>query len=217
MAASEEITDEEIVRALESAESCFQAWSRKSPCERVAVISKAAEILRLRQGAFAASASLGTDTSLDQARREIALTADVIDYYASHSESLLQTDLTEVGSIHFGVISCYQPDSFPYFQLARMAAPNLVVGNVVVVKHVGSVAPSALAFERLWLEAGAPACIFTNLLVSTSQAVRLLDDPGLRGATSGGVDAVQRISRTTGFGSHRRPVKSALVWDGSPG
>ncbi len=195
LAAIREITDAEIERALETAESCFQVWRRKSPRERVTVISKAAEILRLKQDAFAASAVLAIGAPLDKAHREIALTADVIDYYAKHSESLPQTDPTEANSMHFGVIFGYQPESFPYFQLARMTAPNLVVGNVVVVKHAGSIPPSALAFEKLWLEAGAPAGIFTNLLISPAQAVRLLDDPRMRCAPGSGVSAVHRITR----------------------
>lgn len=217
LAAFEEITDQQIERALETAEACFQVWCRKSPRERAAVISKAAEILRLREDAFAETAMQGFGTPLDQALREVSLTADVIDYYAKNSESLAQTDPAELSPMHFGVIFGSHPDEFPYFQLARMTAPNLVVGNVVVVKHDGSIPPSALAFERLWQEAGAPAGIFTNLLVSPAQADRLLDDPRMRFASSGGADAIQRIKRTTGGESQVRPGKSAAVCDGSPG
>ncbi len=214
LAKSQEITDAAIEQALETAESCFQVWCRKSPRERVAVISKAAEILRLRQDAFAASTMLGFGLPFDQAQREVALTADVIDYYAKHSESLPQTDPIQDNSMHFGVIFGYQPDSFPYFQLARMTAPNLVVGNVVVVKHAGSIPPCAHAFEELWKEAGAPAGIFTNLLVSPSQALRLHDDPRMRSASSRGADAVHRITRKTGTESHLLPLKSAPACDG---
>jgi succinate-semialdehyde dehydrogenase/glutarate-semialdehyde dehydrogenase len=106
--------------------------------------------------------------------------------------------------MHFGVIFGDHPEAFPYFQLARMTAPNLVAGNVVVVKHDGSIPPSALAFERLWQEAGAPAGIFTNLLVSPAQANRLLGNPRMRFASSGGAEAIQRINRTTGGESQVR-------------
>ncbi len=217
LAVFEEITDQQIERALETAEACFHVWCRKSSHERVAVISKAAEILRLREGAFAETAVLGFGTPLEQALREISLTADVIDYYAKNSGNLPQTDPAELNPMHFGVIFGDHPGDFPYFQLARMTAPNLVVGNVVVVRHDGSIPPSALAFERLWQEAGAPAGIFTNLLISPAQANRLLDDPRMRFASCGAADAIHRIKLTTGGESQARTVKSAMACDGSPG
>lgn len=217
LAGFEETTDQEIEGALETAEACFQLWYRKSPRERVAVISKAAEILRLGEDAFAASAMLGVGTSPDQALREVALTADVLAYYAQNSGSLPQKDPAGLTPMHLGVIFGNQPNVFPWFQLARMTVPNFVVGNVVVVNHSGSVHPCALAFETLWQEAGAPAGMFTNVLVSPAQAKRLSDDPRLRSASSGGADAIQRIRRTTGGECQARPGKSAMVCGGSPG
>jgi succinate-semialdehyde dehydrogenase/glutarate-semialdehyde dehydrogenase len=95
----------------------------------------------------------------------------------------------------FGV----QPWNFPYYQLARFAGPNLMAGNVVMVKHAGCVPQCAIAFEKLWLEAGAPAGAYTNLLISHHQVNRVIDDPRIKGvALTGGVEAARSIAARAG-------------------
>jgi succinate-semialdehyde dehydrogenase/glutarate-semialdehyde dehydrogenase len=95
----------------------------------------------------------------------------------------------------FGV----QPWNFPYYQLARFAAPNLMAGNVAMVKHAGCVPQCAIAFEKLWLEAGAPAGAYTNLLISHDQVNRVIDDPRIKGvALTGGVEAARSIAARAG-------------------
>jgi succinate-semialdehyde dehydrogenase/glutarate-semialdehyde dehydrogenase len=95
----------------------------------------------------------------------------------------------------FGV----QPWNFPFYQLARFAAPNLMAGNVVMVKHAGCVPQCAIAFEKLWLEAGAPAGAYTNLLISHDQVNQVIDDPRIKGvALTGSVDAAKRVASRAG-------------------
>ena len=95
----------------------------------------------------------------------------------------------------FGV----QPWNFPYYQLARFAAPNLMAGNVVMVKHAGCVPQCAIAVEKLWLEAGAPAGAYTNLLISYEQVNRVSDDSGIEGvALTGSVDAGKNVAAHAG-------------------
>jgi len=74
-----------------------------------------------------------------------------------------------------------------------------MAGNVVMVKHAGCVPQCAIAFEKLWLEAGAPAGAYTNLLISYEQVNRVIDDSRIEGvALTGSVDAKEcrRASRT---------------------
>ncbi|NQX00814.1 aldehyde dehydrogenase family protein [bacterium] len=213
---SSEITDHELEVALETAETCFRSWFRKSPSERAAVIAKAAEILRARGDEFAGPATLEMGSLIDQARREVALSADVIEYYAKNAEALghSRTDPAAVESNQFGIVIGNHSGLFPYFQLARLAAPNLMAGNVVVMKYAGSVPPCALAFEKLWLEAGAPAGTYTNLLITREQAERLVADPRLRYVAKGGMDAVDCTARAEG--RHPSPAASARASAGSP-
>ncbi len=124
---------------------------------------------------------------IDQARGEVILSADIIDYYAKNAERFLApeslapaTGEAQVESAPFGVLFGVQPWNFPYYQLARFAAPNLMAGNVVLVKHAACVPQCALAFEELWREAGAPAGAYTNLFISHDQVNRVIDDPRIK-------------------------------------
>ena len=105
----------------------------------------------------------------------------------------------EVESSPFGVLFGVEPWNFPYYQLARFAAPNLMAGNVVMVKHAGCVPQCAIAFEKLWLEAGAPAGAYTNLLISYDQVNRVIDDPRIKGvALTGSVEAGKIVAGRAG-------------------
>jgi len=197
----ENASDALLETALAAADVCFKSWRKKSPSERAMVIAKAAAILRSREDEFAISVTQGLGKLIDQARREVALSADVIDYYATHAEALKSPVPLQLGhepnaddAIPFGIVFGSQPQSSPYFQLARLVAPSLMAGNVVVIHHAESIPPYALAFEKLWLEAGAPAGTYTNLLVSHEQSDRLMGDPRLHCISDSGAAAVKRIT-----------------------
>jgi len=98
-----------------------------------------------------------------------------------------------------GVIFCVEPWNFPYYQLARVAGPHLMAGNVLVVKHAGCVPQCAIAFEKLLLEAGAPVGLYTNLLISHKQANQVVDDPRVKGvALTGSIEAGRTIAARAG-------------------
>jgi succinate-semialdehyde dehydrogenase/glutarate-semialdehyde dehydrogenase len=97
------------------------------------------------------------------------------------------------------VIFCVEPWNFPYYQLARVAGPHLMAGNVLVVKHAANVPQSAIAFEKLWIEASAPVGLYTNMLISHDQADRVVDDPRIKGvALTGSAAAGRSIAARAG-------------------
>jgi succinate-semialdehyde dehydrogenase/glutarate-semialdehyde dehydrogenase len=202
----EELTDTQLETALETAASCFETWRRTTFAARAAVAAKAAAIMRARIDEFARPVTLEMGKLFDQARGEVTLSADIIDYYAKNAESFLAPQHLEpssgeadVVSTPFGVLFGVQPWNFPYYQLARFAAPNLMAGNVVMVKHAGCVPQCAIAFEKLWLEAGAPAGAYTNLLISHDQVNRVIDDPRIKGvALTGSVEAGKSVAGRAG-------------------
>jgi succinate-semialdehyde dehydrogenase/glutarate-semialdehyde dehydrogenase len=112
-----------------------------------------------------------------------------MEYYATHAERLLQTRAipeapgSVIASEPVGVLMAIEPWNFPYYQLARVAGPQLVVGNVVMVKHARNVPQCALAFARILEEAGAPEGVYTNLFCSFHQVNALIDDFRVRGVT----------------------------------
>jgi succinate-semialdehyde dehydrogenase/glutarate-semialdehyde dehydrogenase len=202
----EELTDQQLETAIATAASCFETWRRTTFAERAVVAVRAAAIMRARAGEFARLVTLEMGKLIEEARGEVALSADIIDYYAKNAERFLAPEhLTpsegeaQVISTPLGVLFGVQPWNFPYYQLARFAAPNLMAGNVVMVKHAGCVPQCAIAFENLWLEAGAPAGAYTNLLISHDQVNRVIDDPRIKGvALTGGVEAARSIAARAG-------------------
>ena len=202
----EELTDQQLETALQTAATCFETWRHTTFAERAAVVAKAATIMRARVDEFARPVTLEMGKLIDEARGEVALSADIIDYYAKNAQRFLaprhlkpSSGKAVVESTPFGVLFGVQPWNFPYYQLARFAAPNLMAGNVVMVKHAGCVPQCAIVFEKLWLEAGAPAGAYTNLLISHDQVNRVIDDPRIKGvALTGGVEAARSIAARAG-------------------
>ena len=202
----EEFTSAQLETAIGTAASCFATWRQRTFAARAVVVAKAAAILRARVDEFARPMTLEMGKRIDEARGEVALSADIIDYYAKNAERFLTPQKLEpssgeavIESTPFGVLFGVQPWNFPYYQLARFAAPNLMAGNVVMVKHAGCVPQCAIAFEQLWLEAGAPAGAYTNLLISHDQVNQVIDDPRIKGvALTGGVDAARGVAARAG-------------------
>ena len=203
----EEFTDKQLESALETAETCFESWRHTTFTERATVVAKAAAIMRAHVNELARLVTLEMGKLIDQARDEVVLSADIIDYYAKNAEEFLapqhlkpSSGEAEVESTPFGVLFGVQPWNFPYYQLARFAAPNLMAGNVVMVKHAGCVPQCAIAFEKLWLEAGAPAGTYTNLRISYEQVNRVIDDPRIKGvALTGSVEAGKIVAGRAGL------------------
>jgi len=105
-----------------------------------------------------------------------------------------------------GVLFCVEPWNFPYYQLARVAGPDLMTGNVLIIKHAPNVPQCALAFEKLFLDAGAPEGVYTNVFLSNEQAAKAIADPCIKGVALTGseragsavaAEAGQALKKTT--------------------
>src|ERR1700736_267238 len=196
-----ELSDEQLEAALERASLCFEkTWRRTTFAERAAVLGRAASILRSRVDEFARPVTVEMGKLIEESRGEVALSADIIDYYAQNAERFLApkklattSGEATVESSPFGVLLGVEPWNFPYYQLARFAAPNLMAGNVVLVKHASSVPQCAIAFERLFTEAGAPPGAYTNLLISKDQIERLINDPRVKGVALTGSEGAGAV------------------------
>ena len=200
------LTDTELEAKLATASTCFESWRLTSFAHRAAIVGRAAAILRKRVDEFAGLATLEMGKLIAEARGEVMLSADIFDYYAKNAECFLASERLSPGSGEadvvnspIGVLFGVQPWNFPYYQLARFAAPNLMAGNVIMVKHSGCVPQCAIAFEKLWLEAGAPVGAYSNLIVSYDQVNRIIDDPRIKGvALTGSADAGKSVAARAG-------------------
>ncbi len=201
------LTDKQLESALATASTCFESWRHTTFAERAIVVAKAAAIMRSNIDELARTVTLEMGKLINESRDEVLLSADILDYYAINAEEFLAPQHLKpsmgeavVESSSLGVIFGVQPWNFPYYQLARFAGPNLMAGNVVMVKHAGCVPQCAIAFEKLWCEAGAPAGAYSNLRISYEQVNRVIDDFRIRGvALTGSVEAGKIVAARAGL------------------
>jgi succinate-semialdehyde dehydrogenase/glutarate-semialdehyde dehydrogenase len=201
-----ELTDAELETAIATAAACYATWRQKSYAERARIVARAAELMHAHIDEFARPMTLEMGKRISEARGEVEFSASILAYYAKNAERFLapvklhpKQGEAHMESSPIGVIFGVEPWNFPYYQLARVAGPHLVAGNVLMVKHAGCVPQCALAFEKLWLEAGAPVGLYTNLLISHEQSNRVVDDPRVKGvALTGSVAAGRSVAARAG-------------------
>ena len=202
----EYISNAQLDDALAVAERSFQAGKQNSFAVRAAILTKAADLMRDRVDDFAKLATLEMGKRIAEARSEVMFSAEILRYYAEHAASFLaptalqpQHGAAHMESSPLGVLYCIQPWNFPYYQLARVAGPQLMAGNVLVVRHASCVPQCAIAFEQLLRDAGAPEGAYTNLLISYEQSDRVIDDPRVKGvALTGSITAGRSVAARAG-------------------
>ncbi|MCG8709979.1 NAD-dependent succinate-semialdehyde dehydrogenase [Brenneria sp. 4F2] len=193
-------TDAEVSSAIEHAHVTFLAWKNTSFAERRSVMLRAADLLRKDSDEHARLLTLEMGKLFAEAKAEVELSAQIFEYYAKNAESLLEpeklpvADPAEGDAVVYhdplGVLLAIEPWNFPYYQIARIIAPQLSAGNTILLKHASNVPQSAARFERLMLEAGLPAGGFKNLYATRSQIESILNDPRVQGvALTGSEDA----------------------------
>jgi succinate-semialdehyde dehydrogenase / glutarate-semialdehyde dehydrogenase len=148
-----EHTDEQLKAIIATAENTYKNdWRLRSLPDRKAIIKKAASIMREKRDEFATPITVEMGKLFEESRGEVDLTADILDYYADNAEKFLAPQKLNakeadavVESEPLGVLFCIEPWNFPYYQLVRVAAPNLMTGNTLIVKHARNVPQCALA------------------------------------------------------------------------
>jgi succinate-semialdehyde dehydrogenase/glutarate-semialdehyde dehydrogenase len=201
-----EFSDEQLETSLAAAETCFQAWRHTTFAERAVIVADVAELMNAKVDELARLVTLEMGKRIEEARGEVTFSASILTYYAENAERFLAPVKLHpaVGEAHMesspiGVIFCVEPWNFPYYQLARVAGPHLMAGNVLMVKHASNVPQCAIAFEQLWLEAGAPVGLYANLLISHDQANLVVDDARVKGvALTGSAAAGRSIAARAG-------------------
>jgi succinate-semialdehyde dehydrogenase/glutarate-semialdehyde dehydrogenase len=200
------LSDGQLETTLAAAATCFKTWKHKSYKERAVIVAMAAELMKAHVDDFAKLATLEMGKRIDEARGEVKFSSNILEYYAKNAERFLAPEKLNPahGEAHMesspiGVIFCVEPWNFPFYQLARVAGPHLMAGNTLVVKHSSNVPQCAVAFEKLWIDAGAPVGLYNNLFISHEQSDRVIDDPRIKGvALTGSVEAGRSVAARAG-------------------
>ncbi|XHR28702.1 MAG: NAD-dependent succinate-semialdehyde dehydrogenase [Chthoniobacteraceae bacterium] len=217
--AFDEMTPEAIEAALATAEKEFRHWRGVSFAERSELLHRVAALMRKKKEALARLLTVEMGKLIAESEGEIDLSADIFDYYADESAALLadrpiKTKLGEAFIRHspIGILLGVEPWNFPFYQVARFAAPNVMIGNVVLIKHASIVPQCAIAIEELFAEAGAPEGLYTNLLIPGGKISSLVSDVRIKGVSlTGSEDAGSHLAAAAG----KNLKKSVLELGGS--
>jgi succinate-semialdehyde dehydrogenase/glutarate-semialdehyde dehydrogenase len=196
-------TDAEVAKALDDAHAAFLSWRNTSFTDRARVMQQAADILRRDIGKYAELLTLEMGKVIAEARAEVELSAEIFEYYVRNAEKLLAPEKLPVANpaegeailVHepLGVLLAIEPWNFPYYQIARIIAPQLSAGNTILLKHASNVPQSAAAFEKLMIEAGLPQGGFKNLYATRSQIELILNDPRVHGVALTGSEGAGSV------------------------
>ncbi|MDG2433591.1 aldehyde dehydrogenase family protein, partial [Flavobacterium sp.] len=152
----EEMTDKQVDAAVAKAASTFQEWKKTSFSERAKLMHKVAQLMREKKAALAKLITLEMGKIISQSESEIDLSANIFDYYADNAETFLadkklHPDSGEafVRSSPIGVLFGVMPWNFPFYQVVRFAAPNIMAGNTILLKHASIVPQCAIAIASL--------------------------------------------------------------------
>lgn len=193
------MTAGELDAILTAAFEAQKAWARTPFAERSRLMRRAAALLRERAADLAKIAALEMGKPLKDGVAEVNKCALACEHYAEQAERYLairevRTDASRsfVRFDPLGVILAVMPWNFPFWQVFRFAAPNLMGGNGAVLKHASNVPQCALAIEALLRDAGFPKDLFRTVLVESKGVGGLISDPRIAAVTLTGSDAAGR-------------------------
>jgi len=191
-----EMTDAEINDAIAKAYERFQTWRNVSFSQRASMLRRAAGLARERIEELARFMALEMGKRIAEGREEVKLCARIFAYYADRGEELLRPEILpspladgRLVNDPLGVLFGVEPWNYPCYQIVRFAAPQLMAGNVVVMKHSSSVQQCAQALEKLFHDAGFTDGAYTNLVITSHTSNRVIDDDRVQGVSFTGSDA----------------------------
>jgi len=196
-------TIDDAKAAAKAARVAFLEWRRMSFELRSAVVRKAAEVLRARKEEFASLMTEEMGKTIDDGRAEVEKCAFHCDWFADHGEEYLRHEPADIGGgeafITFnplGIVLAVMPWNFPFWQVFRAAAPALMAGNGMLLKHASNVPGCALAIEEVLHQAGVPRDLFRTLLLPTRDVEALIKDENVVAVTLTGSVAAGRAVAT---------------------
>jgi succinate-semialdehyde dehydrogenase/glutarate-semialdehyde dehydrogenase len=191
--------DHRLEQALEQAHGAQHIWAQTPYARRAEVLRNAAAQLRAQRDQYATLITLEMGKPLKEARAEIEKCASVCDYYAQHGEDFLRADAIEsdagksyVGYYPLGVVLAVMPWNFPFWQVFRAAAPALMAGNALVLKHASNVPQCALAIEAVFRAGNLMEGLFTTLMIEVGQVADAIASPHIHAVTLTGSEAAGR-------------------------
>ncbi|MFI5135721.1 MAG: NAD-dependent succinate-semialdehyde dehydrogenase [Chitinophagales bacterium] len=219
IAEHELMSDEQIDDVLAKADLAFLHWRKFSFSQRGNLFHQLAKVLRNRKEEFAKLMTLEMGKAIRESRAEIEKCANTCDYYADHAEEFMHDEIISseakkslVACEPAGDVFAIMPWNFPFWQVVRAAAPTLMAGNVMLLKHAPNVCGCSKAIENAFLEAGFPAGVFQSLIADVDVTEKIISHVIIQGVTLTGSEiAGSSVASLAG----RHIKKSVLELGGS--
>jgi succinate-semialdehyde dehydrogenase / glutarate-semialdehyde dehydrogenase len=187
------ITDDELRAAIGRADEAYKSWTPSSTvAERAALIRKVADLHSERREELAAIIVREMGKPVEQALMEVDFSAEIYGFYADNAEELMADEEVKhfggdgtaiVRRSAFGPLLGIMPWNFPYYQVARFAGPNLIIGNPILLKHAPQCPESAEAMQKIYDDAGAGEGVYTNIYATNDQIEWVIGDPRVHGVS----------------------------------
>lgn len=214
------ITDAELESALAQSAAQFTEWSKLPIAERAALVDRVGDLFIERKNELAEIAALEMGKPLSEGADEAELAGNIIKYYAQHGEEFTKDYEIPVDApgkamirrLPLGPLLGIMPWNFPYYQIARFAGPNLVLGNTILLKDAEICPRSALAVQKIMDDAGLPAGAYTNIFATHDQISTVIADPRVQGVSLTGSE---RAGSIVGAQAGQHLKKAVLELGGS--
>ena len=187
------ISDEQLRERIADADTTHKAWTSSTTVQtRATLLRRVAELHVERRRELGEIIVREMGKPIRQAIGEVDFCAAIYEFYADHAAKLLQDEpidlLDGAGSAlvrrsSLGVLLGIMPWNFPCYQVARFAAPNLAIGNTILLKHAPQCPESAEALEQLFRDAGFPRDAYINIYATNEQIETVIADPRVRGVS----------------------------------
>jgi len=184
-------TPADIADAISRADAAHTTWSATPLAERAAVLQRVADLYRERKSHLADIIAREMGKPVRQGRGEAGFVGDIYEFYATQGPGhLADQDMHPMSGGHaivrsqsLGVLLGIMPWNYPYYQVARFAGPNLLLGNTIILKHASNCPESALAQEQIFRDAGLPDGAYINLFVESRDIETIIADPRVQGVS----------------------------------
>jgi len=206
LAEYEEYSDQKINECIEKAELAYHSHQKTSLNKKISLMLNAASILVKQKEDFSKLMTREMGKPIIQSRAEIDKCVWLCNYYCENAEhfladELIQTDATKsfVSFQPLGIILAVMPWNFPFWQVFRFAVPNLLAGNTCMLKHSSNVSGTALAIEKIFIDAGLSENIFKTLLIPSLKVKQVIEHPFVKAVTiTGSTPAGKSVAAIAG-------------------
>jgi len=187
------ITDDELRAAIGRADAAYRSWSGSSTvAERAALIRKVGDLHKERSAELGAIIAREMGKPIAEAVGEADFAGDIYHFYADNAEDLMADEPIKllggdgtavVRRSPYGSLLGIMPWNYPYYQVARFAGPNLIVGNPILLKHAPQCPESAAAMQKIFDDAGFPEGSYQNIYATNDQIEWVIGDPRVHGVS----------------------------------